>query len=87
MSEDYAISLHVHVYRSTSDPDIGEELQRHIEAPYFIPPGLSHLDLSWIFMGAPGPGASIHVNSSALVVVTTIMTLYHLWLFQNWEEG
>ena len=48
--------------RSTSDPNIGEELQKHIEAPYFIPPGLSHLDLSWIFMGAPGPGASIHVS-------------------------
>ena len=48
--------------RSTSDPHIGEELQRHIEAPYFIPPGLSHLELSWIFMGAPGPGANIHVS-------------------------
>lgn len=53
--------------RSTSDPNIGEELQRHIEAPYFIPPGLSHLDLSWIFMGAPGPGASIHVSLHDLV--------------------
>lgn len=52
------------LFRSTSDPNIGAQLRKHISSPYFIPPGHSHMDLAWIFMGAPGPGASIHVSTS-----------------------
>lgn len=48
--------------RSTADPSIGEELQKHFSTPYFIPASFSQPQLAWIFMGAPGPGASIHVR-------------------------
>ena len=37
-------------------------MNKHIRSPYFIPPTLNNGDLAWIFMGAPGPGASIHVS-------------------------
>ncbi|XP_064407010.1 uncharacterized protein LOC135351832 isoform X3 [Halichondria panicea] len=47
---------------SSSEPNIGEEMRKHIRSPYFIPPTLNNGDLAWIFMGAPGPGASIHVD-------------------------
>lgn len=30
--------------------------------PYFLPPGLSQPSIAWIFMGAPGPGAGLHVS-------------------------
>ena len=49
-------------YRSTADPSIGQELQKHFSTPYFIPASSSQPELAWIFMGAPGPGASIHVR-------------------------
>lgn len=47
--------------RSTTDPFIGEELRKHLKEPYFLPPKASDSHLAWIFMGSPGPGASLHV--------------------------
>lgn len=48
--------------RSTSDPFIGEELRKHVEVPYFLPYKSNEDNLAWIFMGAPGPGAGLHVS-------------------------
>ena len=50
------------VCRSTSDEEIGEAMKEHVSIPDFIPPTLSDLSLSWIFMGSPGPGADLHVR-------------------------
>ena len=49
-------------YRSTDDKYIGEELRKHVREPYFLPPHSSDTNLAWIFMGAPGKGASLHVG-------------------------
>ena len=54
--------LSLSLSRSTSEPNVGKEIRKHIRSPYFIPPTLNNADLAWIFMGAPGPGASIHVR-------------------------
>ena len=59
--EDYYFNEHSSSCRSTSDPVIEEKLKPYVGVPYFIPPGLSDISLSWIFMGSPGPGANIHV--------------------------
>ena len=48
--------------RSTDDEYIGEELRKHVREPYFLPPHSSDTHLAWIFMGAPGKGASLHVR-------------------------
>jgi histone arginine demethylase JMJD6 len=48
---------------STSDPRIAKEIKSLISIPYFISPMNSESDLTWIFMGAPGPGASMHIDS------------------------
>ena len=48
--------------RSTYDPIISEALNEHISTPYFIPASLTDQEMSWIFMGSPGPGANIHVS-------------------------
>ena len=48
--------------RSTDDEYIGEELRKHVQEPYFLPPFSSDTHLAWIFMGAPGKGASLHVR-------------------------
>ena len=57
--------------RSTGDEEIRYELEKYFTDPYFVP---THVDefgdeeedeprfLAWIFMGAPGPGASLHVR-------------------------
>ena len=50
------------LHRSTVDPDIGDELRKHVKQPYFLPPRSSLTDIAWIFMGAPGPGADMHVS-------------------------
>ena len=48
--------------RSTSDPRIAKDIKSLTSIPYFISPMNSENDLTWIFMGAPGPGASRHVR-------------------------
>jgi hypothetical protein len=56
------ITLCLSQCRSTSDPRIAKEIKSLISIPYFISPMNSESDLTWIFMGAPGPGASMHVR-------------------------
>ena len=51
------------IYRSTDDPIVGAELKKHMRDPYFLPPHSSEKNLAWIFMGSPGPGASLHVSN------------------------
>ncbi|XP_003382910.1 PREDICTED: uncharacterized protein LOC100641282 [Amphimedon queenslandica] len=47
---------------STTDNFVGEELRKHVKVPYFLPPVPSEDNLAWIFMGAPGPGAGLHID-------------------------
>ena len=49
-------------YRSTIDSNIGKEIKTLIMIPYFLSPLNHESTLTWIFMGAPGPGASMHVS-------------------------
>lgn len=63
------VSLHS---RSTGDDVIRHELEKYFSEPYFVPKQVSEFGgegeedeskfLAWIFMGAPGPGASLHVS-------------------------
>ena len=57
-------SLYSYIFesRSTSNPHIGQEIVSHIITPDFLPPEPTGMRLAWIFMGAPGPGASMHVR-------------------------
>lgn len=48
--------------RSTNDPHIAQEIKSLVSIPHFISPMNMENDLIWIFMGAPGPGASMHVR-------------------------
>jgi hypothetical protein len=48
---------------STSDPQVGEEIRVHTSTPHFLAPVSRKNELTWIFMGAPGPGASMHIDS------------------------
>lgn len=48
--------------RSTDDAVVGKEMKKHTREPYFLPPDTSEKELAWIFMGSPGPGASLHVS-------------------------
>ena len=50
---------------------IRHELEKYFSDPYFVPKQVSEFGeegedeerfLAWIFMGAPGPGASLHVS-------------------------
>ena len=50
--------------RCTSHPLIGEDIKGHISRPHFLSPRSRESDLVWIFMGAPGPGASMHVSNN-----------------------
>ena len=50
------------LFRSSNDEFIGKELRRHVKDPPFLPPGFSEHFIAWIFMGSPGPGASMHVS-------------------------
>lgn len=52
--------LHV---RSTTDPYIGKDILSHTTTPHFLSPVNRNNDIIWIFMGAPGPGASMHVSA------------------------
>lgn len=49
-------------FRSTDDPVIGAELRKYISQPYFLPGSSVDENVAWIFMGSPGPGASLHVS-------------------------
>ncbi|XP_029193124.1 bifunctional arginine demethylase and lysyl-hydroxylase JMJD6-like [Acropora millepora] len=48
---------------SNCDPTIREELRHHYDIPYFLPNQSETSDQDWIFMGGPGPGAQIHIDS------------------------
>lgn len=69
--------------RSTFDPNIGSELYKHIKTPPFIPPSLNEPQLAWIFMGSPGPGASIHVRFAVMAVSTCSSASQHSCLFAS----
>ena len=69
-------------FRSTGDEEIRYELEKYFDSPYFVPKPVSEFDdeeeeeeeerfLAWIFMGAPGPGASLHVSIASKIV--------HIW--------
>lgn len=38
------------------------ELRKHYQQPYFLPPDSESVDVDWIFMGGPGPGAGVHLD-------------------------
>ena len=59
--------------RSTFDPNVGDEIRKHIKTPPFIPPPLNEAELAWIFMGAPGPGANIHVRLLYSISLTVLV--------------
>lgn len=48
---------------SNCDPAIREELRTHYQLPYFLPSQSETSEQDWIFMGGPGPGAQIHIDS------------------------
>lgn len=60
------------LFRSTGDEEIRHELEKYFSDPYFVPKQVNEFGgeevenddkfLAWIFMGAPGPGASLHVS-------------------------
>ena len=60
-------------HRSTGDEEIRYELEKYFSDPYFVPKQVNEFGdeaeeeerfLAWIFMGAPGPGASLHVSNA-----------------------
>lgn len=62
-----------HFIRSTGDEEIRYELEKYFTDPYFVPRQVNEFGdeteneerfLAWIFMGAPGPGASLHVRNT-----------------------
>lgn len=48
---------------SNCDPAVREELRTHYQLPYFLPTQSETSEEDWIFMGGPGPGAQIHIDS------------------------
>ena len=58
-----ALNCSILCYRSTNDPVIGKEINKHFSTPYFLSPQPSIENrIAWIFMGSPGPGAYMHVS-------------------------
>ena len=60
----YCCSLLLLLFRSSNDEFIGKELRKHVRDPSFLPPAFSEQFIAWIFMGSPGPGASLHVSDN-----------------------
>ncbi len=53
-------------------------MRKHIRDPYFLPPNTSEKHLAWIFMGSPGPGASLHVSINYNYIVIVLWDNYIL---------
>lgn len=51
---------------NTQDPYIRSELHSHLREPAFLPPNSSEIHTAAIYMGTPGPAASIHIDSVGL---------------------
>jgi hypothetical protein len=68
--------------RSNCDPRVGEELRRHYQRPPFLPEQADTSATDWIFMGGPGPGASMHVSiikNSRLSIIQITLANYSHW--------
>ncbi|RUS88318.1 hypothetical protein EGW08_003889, partial [Elysia chlorotica] len=51
---------------SNCDTAVSASLRRHYGRPYFLPAGSESSKTDWIFMGSPGYGAHMHVDSVGL---------------------
>ncbi|KAF4526262.1 hypothetical protein B566_EDAN010972 [Ephemera danica] len=50
------------VSRSNCDPRVAAQLRSHYQRPPFLPENADTSAIDWIFMGGPGPGASLHLD-------------------------
>ncbi|EDO38068.1 predicted protein, partial [Nematostella vectensis] len=48
---------------SNCDPVVREKLRQHYQRPYFLPAESETSQQDWLFMGGPGLGAQIHIDS------------------------
>lgn len=48
----------------------------HVPLPSFLSPMNQDNTLTWIFMGAPGPGASMHVCIVYYIILVTLIVSY-----------
>ncbi|XP_031571848.1 bifunctional arginine demethylase and lysyl-hydroxylase JMJD6-like [Actinia tenebrosa] len=48
---------------SNCDPVVREKLREHYQLPYFLPLDTETSQQDWLFMGGPGLGAQIHIDS------------------------
>lgn len=48
---------------SNCDNEVREKLRQHYQRPYFLPTDSETSQQDWLFMGGPGPGAQIHIDS------------------------
>lgn len=48
---------------SNCNPDVTSELRSHYSRPYFIPDDSESSEIDWLFMGGPGVGAGMHLDS------------------------
>ena len=78
--------------RSTGDEEIRHELEKYFTNPYFVPKQVNEFGdeaedeerfLAWIFMGAPGPGASLHVSKNIINSWFYSITVYCLLILKD----
>lgn len=51
---------------SNCDFEVGRELRKHYDRPYFLPATSENNAIDWIFMGGPSLGAHMHVDNVRL---------------------
>jgi len=65
---------------------VASKLRQHYKKPYFIPESLDHAKTDWIFMGVPGYGAHLHIDSVDTMSWQAQIKGRKLWTLQTPPE-